>query len=183
MKNILKLTAILFTITAVVAALLAGANMLTKDRIAAAKEEKIALAVASVLPGGTIDSQEAVDEGVVKTIYHGKNGCAVEVAPSGFGGTITMMVGVSKEGKVLGVQIVSHSETPGLGAKAKTDENFLNSFLGLSGLIQVGKDGGEADTLTGATITSRAVAEGVSAAVEYVNGHGLNGNDGGEAGK
>ena len=172
MKNILKLTAILFTITAVVAALLAGANMLTKDRIAAAKEEKIALAVASVLPGGTIDSQEAVDEGVVKTIYHGKNGCAVEVAPSGFGGTITMMVGVSKEGKVLGVQIVSHSETPGLGAKAASDSAFRDSFVGLSGSVQVSKDGGEADTLTGATITSRAVAAGVNAALAAVRSLG-----------
>lgn len=167
MKNILKLTAILFTITAVVAALLAGTNLLTKDRIAAAKREKAAAAVAVVLPNDTVESETAVDQGIVKTLYRGKNGCAIEVAPNGFGGEITMMVGVSKEGKVLGVQIVSHSETPGLGAKAQTDTDFSNSFLGLSGTVRVDKDGGEADTVTGATVTSRAVAEGVSAALEF----------------
>lgn len=167
MKNILKLTAVLFTITAVVAALLAGANLLTKDRIAAAKREKTAAAVAAVLPNDTVESETAVDQGIVKTLYRGKNGCVVEVTPNGFGGEITLLVGVSKEGKVLGVQIVSHSETPGLGAKAQTDTEFLNSFLGLSGSVQVDKDGGEADTVTGATVTSRAVAEGVSAALEF----------------
>lgn len=167
MKNILKLTAILFTITAVVAALLAGTNLLTKDRIAAAKREKTAAAVAQVLPNDTVESETVVDQGIVKTLYRGKSGCAIEVAPNGFGGEITMMVGVSKEGKVLGVQIVSHSETPGLGAKAQTDTDFLNSFLGLSGTVRVDKDGGEADTVTGATVTSRAVAEGVSAALEF----------------
>lgn len=167
MKNILKLTGILFSITAVVAALLAGANLLTKDRIDTAKKEKTSAAVAAVLPNDTVESETAVEQGIVKTLYRGKNGCAIEVAPNGFGGEITMLVGVSKEGKVLGVQIVSHSETPGLGAKAQTNASFLQSFLGLSGSVQVSKDGGEADTLTGATITSRAVAEGVSAALEF----------------
>lgn len=167
MKNILKLTAILFTVTAVVAVLLAGANLLTKDRIAAAEKEKIDAAVAAVLPNDTVESETAVNQGIVKTLYRGKNGCAVEVAPNGFGGAMTLLVGVSREGKVLGVQIVSHSETPGVGAKAQTDTDFLNSFLGLSGSVQVSKDGGEADTVTGATVTSRAVAEGVSAALEF----------------
>lgn len=168
MKKILKLTGILFAITAVVAALLAGTNLLTKDRIAAAETEKLQQALSTVLPGGenaemiTYTTEGNTD---VRAVYRNENGCAVQVETAGFGGTITMMVGVSPEGKVLGVQIVSHSETPGLGAKAKTDENFLKSFLGLSGQIAVSKDGGEADTLTGATITSRAVAEGINAAL------------------
>lgn len=175
MKNILKLTAILFTITAVVAALLAGANLLTKDRIAAAKAEKLQQAISKVLPdgekAGKIDFATEGSTGV-KTIYQNENGYAVQVETAGFGGTITMMVGVSKDGKVLGVQIVSHSETPGLGAKAASDSAFRDSFVGLSGSVQVSKDGGEADTLTGATITSRAVAAGVNAALAAVRSLG-----------
>lgn len=167
MKQVLKPAAILLAITVIVAAALAGANLLTKDRIAAAEKEKSEQAVAAVLPNDEILEERAVDEGIVAHIYLGSTGCAVEVTPAGFGGTITMLVGVSREGKVLGVQIVSHSETPGLGARAQSDEGFLQSFLGLSGSVAVGKDGGEADTLTGATITSRAVAEGVNAALEY----------------
>lgn len=175
MKNILKLTAILFSITAIVAALLAGANAMTRDRIAAAEAEKIQLAISEVLPGG--ESAQKIDyftEGDtdVKVIYKNENGYAVQVETAGFGGTITMMVGVSPDAKVLGVEIVSHSETPGLGAKAATDSAFRESFIGLGNWVRVSKDGGEADTLTGATITSRAVAEGVNTALAAVRSLG-----------
>lgn len=175
MKNILKLAAILFTITAVVAALLAGANALTAERIAAAEAEKLQQAISEVLPGGerAVKIEFVTEENTdVKQIYKNENGYAVQVETAGFGGTITMMVGISNEGKVLGVQIVSHAETPGLGAKARTDEAFLQSFVGLDGVIEVSKDGGEADTLTGATITSRAVAEGVNSALAAVRALG-----------
>lgn len=175
MKNILKLTAILFTITAVVAALLAGANALTAERIATAEEQKLQQAISEVLPGGeTAQKIEFVTDGDsdVKVIYKNENGYAVQVETAGFGGTITMMVGVSVDAKVLGVQIVSHSETPGLGARATSDGDFRDSFVGLDGVIEVSKDGGEADTLTGATITSRAVADGVNSALAAVRGLG-----------
>lgn len=175
MKNILKLTAILFTITAVVAALLAGANLLTKERIANAEAEKLQQAIAKVLPNGEnarkIDFVAADSTGV-KTIYQNENGYAVQVETAGFGGTVTMMVGVSTDAKVLGVEIVSHSETPGLGARAESDSSFRGSFVGLEGVIEVSKDGGEADTLTGATITSRAIATGVNDALAAIRALG-----------
>lgn len=178
MKNILKLTAILFSITAIVAALLAGANMLTKERIATAEEQKLQQAISEVLPGG--ENAQKIDyftEGDtdVKVIYQNENGYAVQVETAGFGGTITMMVGISPMGNVLGISIVSHSETPGLGAVAAADnaagQEFREQFKGLYGTVTVTKDGGQVDALTGATITSRAVAEGVSAAHEAVRGY------------
>ena len=99
----------------------------------------------------------------------GESGYAVKVAPSGFGGTVEMMVGVGTDGKVLGISIIKHAETPSLGAvaasKGSAGENFRDSFIGLSGTVAVSKDGGEADTISGATITSRAVAAGVNAAL------------------
>ena len=89
---------------------------------------------------------------------------------AGFGGGLGMMVGVDNEGKVLGIQIISHTETAGLGAVAgattSAGQAFRSSFAGLSYPVAVSKDGGAADTITGATITSRAVANGVNAALE-----------------
>lgn len=170
-KYIVKLVVTLFLITAVVAAALGGVNAITADRIAAINAEKIQKAISQVLPGETNPAEAAFTDstGTVKKVWKGESGYAVQVEPNGFGGAITMMVGVSNDGKVLGVQVVSHTETPGLGAKAAGDgavaTAFRNSFVGLSGNVTVSKDGGEADTLTGATITSRAVAAGVSAAL------------------
>ena len=172
---ILRLVGTLFLITALVAAALAGVNAITEDRIAAAEAEKLQSAISEVLNGaGVYTALDTFpdDTGLVKAVYTSSAGYAVESAPAGFGGTVTVMVGVSPEGEVLGIRIVSHSETAGLGAVSAADtaagRAFRDSFKGLTGKVTVSKDGGQADTITGATITSRAVAEGVSAAIACV---------------
>ena len=69
---------------------------------------------------------------------------------------------------ITGVEIISHGETSGLGANAatgSTGEAFRGQFVGLSGTLAVTKDGGTIDALTGATVTSRAMTNGVSAAL------------------
>ena len=87
----------------------------------------------------------------------------------GFDGAIDMMVGIDNEGNVLGISIINHTETAGLGAvaaaKTSAGEAFRGQFVGTSGTLSVTKDGGTIDAITGATITSRAVCVGVSAAV------------------
>ena len=172
--SVLRLTLTLFLITAVVAAALAGVNTLTEDRIAAAKEEKLQKALEKVLPDAAQAEEVMLSQpsDVVKALYASPNGFAAQVEASGFGGSITMMVGVSKDGAVLGVQIISHAETPGLGAVAAANtaagESFRQQFAGMSGNLTVDKDGGAVDSVTGATITSRAVTEGVNAALECV---------------
>ncbi len=164
----------LFLITAVVAAALAGVNALTADRIAAVKAENTRRAIEAVLPGGGEEIPFTDSTGTVAKVYASDAGYAVEVTPAGFGGAIDMMVGVDREGKVLGIRIVSHSETPGLGASAASEnaagENFRAQFAGKGGTLAVTKDGGEIDALTGATVTSRAVAAGVNAALACVAG-------------
>ena len=168
---VLRLALTLLIITAVVAALLAGVNSVTAPVIAAANEAKTQQAVSQVLPGGgqPVDFTGADETGLVTEVYKGEGGYAVKVAPGGFGGAIEMMVGVDASGNVLGITIIKHAETPSLGAvaaaKGSAGENFRNSFIGLSGTVSVSKDGGEADTISGATITSRAVAVGVNAAL------------------
>ena len=175
---VLRLAGTLLLITAVVAAALAGVNAVTAPVIeelnAAATQE----AISAVLPGG-FDSEVAdyADAtGLVSKVYQGANGYAVEVGPSGFDNTITMMVGVDNEGKVLGISIVSHTETAGLGAVADADTPkgiaFRDQFVGASGSVSVTKDGGTMDAITGATITSRAICVGVNAALDVVAGLG-----------
>ena len=171
-KYILRLAMTLLLITALVAAALAGVNAITEDRIAALKAEKIQKAVAQVLPEGAGEAQATVvDQGIVKTLYTTDLGYAVEVAPVGFDGEITMMVGIA-DGKVTGIAIVSQTETAGLGAVAaagnSAGEAFRGQFEGLSGDLAVDKDGGVIDSLTGATVTSKAITEGVNAALDYI---------------
>lgn len=180
MKNtpmyILRLAVTLLLVTALVAAALAGVNYITKDLIAANKQAKLQQAIAQVLPeGASAPTQTAVNSGIVKTLYTTDAGYAVEVAPVGFSAEVTMMVGIA-DGKVTGVAIVSHTETAGLGAvaaaKTTAGETFRNQFIDLSGTLAVDKDGGTVDSITGATITSRAVTAGINAALEYIKNMG-----------
>ena len=168
-KLILQLSLTLLLITGVVAAALALVNRVTGPIIAQRNAEKTQAAVAAVLPGGGTRLEAFPDEtGLVQAVYAADKGYAIEVAPQGFNGTITMMVGVV-DGKVTGISIISQTETPSLGAEAAADsakgQAFRDQFSGLSGVLAVKKDGGSIDALTSATITSRAVTEGVNAAL------------------
>ena len=165
---IIRLAAILLIITSLVAAALAGVNSITAPAIAKLTAEKTQMAIEAVLPGGG----EAIDfapADLVSKVYKGENGYAIEVTPGGFDNTITMMVGVDFEGKVLGIDIIKHTETAGLGAVADAEtpagQNFRGQFVGTSGSVAVTKDGGAMDSITGATITSRAICDGVNAAL------------------
>ena len=171
---VLRLAGTLFLIAAVVAAALAGVNAITAPVIAELNAAATQEAISAVLPGG-FDSEitdYADASGIVSKVYQGEAGYALEVGPGGFDNTITMMVGVDNEGKVLGISIVNHTETAGLGAVAAAGtpagENFRGQFVGASGSVSVTKDGGTMDAITGATITSRAVCAGVNAALDYV---------------
>lgn len=172
MKNaryILRLTVTLFLITAVVAGLLGFVNYLTEERIAAGQREKAKNAMQEVLPAENYELLEASAEGI-NAVYRADDlGYVVDVTVNGFGGAINMMVGVDAEGRVAGVSIVSHSETASLGANC-TREDFRSQFSGAEGTLAVTRDGGSVEALTGATVTSRAVTNGVNLAVEFVKG-------------
>ena len=175
---VLRLAGTLLLITAIVAACLAGVNAVTEPIIEELNAAKTQEAIMAVLPGG-FDSEIAdfTDvTGLVSKVYQGADGYAVEVGPSGFDNTITMMVGIDNEGKVLGISIVSHTETAGLGAVAAAGTpagvSFRDQFVGASGSVSVTKDGGTMDAITGATITSRAICVGVNAALSCVAGLG-----------
>ena len=168
---VLRLTVTLLLITGLVAAALAGVNAITKDAIAANQEKKTQEALAVVLPDAKdLQKMELTgDNGIVSEVYSDGESYAVKVLPAGFDGEITMMVGIV-DGKVSGISVISHTETPGLGAVAAAQnakgEAFRGQFVGQAGTLAVGN---QIDAMSGATITSNAVVTGVNAALDYVN--------------
>jgi electron transport complex protein RnfG len=169
---ILRLALTLLAITAVVAVALAGVNMITAPAIAELNAQNTQAAIEAVLPGGGEELADFPAVDLVSKVYASDAGYAVQVTPGGFDNTITMMVGVDKAGNVLGIDVISHTETAGLGAVSDADTpagvSFREQFIGAAGSVSVKKDGGQMDAITGATITSRAVCAGVNAALECV---------------
>ena len=100
------------------------------------------------------------------------------VAPDGYSGAIRLLIAISAEGAVLGVRVLEHRETPGLGDFIESRRSgWIGQFTGRSlgnpppSRWQVGKDGGDFDSFTGATVTSRAVVRAVHDALEYFARH------------
>lgn len=167
-KSILVPTGILFLICVAVAAALAGANFLTAERIEeqqrlkAEESRKIVLAAAE-----SFEEQEGYYKGVTggQTV-----GYVFETEAKGYGGSVRVMTGIGQEGDITGVVILSHGETPGLGANAVKEE-FRDQFRqaapenGLKVVKFQTPGEGEVEALTGATITTRAVSEAVNAAI------------------
>lgn len=185
-KDMFKLGLNLLIISAVAALLLALTNSVTASTIAQRNEQANAEARKLVLESAQ-DFEQVKDvktdnsKGVeVSEIYEAKDasgntvGYTLKVLPSGYGGTIELMVGIdSAKGQVSGINVVSNSETAGLGAKA-TNPEFSDQYKGkLLEELSVLKNGTPGDTeikaISGATITSTAVTNGVDAAIEVYN--------------
>lgn len=177
MRNIVTLGVTLAIICAVAAGALAATNNVTTPLIAAQEEQKVQDALKEVLPGADNFEEKTglqLDK-EVKKIYQAKSGNEVLgvvalVSPSGYGGPIDIMVGIDKSGEVSAIKILSHTETPGLGAKIDGSA-FQEQFAGKSieKELKVSKDGGEIDAITAATISSRAVTKGVNQAIDVYN--------------
>ena len=162
----------LLAICLVCSALLAGVYALTAEPIAAAAAAKNEAAIKEVLPetAVTIEEERTVDfEGA----SYGYNlaydevgntvGCAINVAPVGFGGPIVIKVGFDVNGCICNTKVLSQAETPGLGAKC-VEPAFSDQFKGWNPAekdLAVKKDGGDVDAITASTITSRAYADGL----------------------
>jgi len=106
------------------------------------------------------------DGDVERTVFVGvidgePRGIAFETSGKGYGGDVGLMVGIDvKDNKLMGVGVTTHGETPGMGAKAKSDPSFAAQYKGLplEQPIAVTLDGGSISAISGATITSRAVS-------------------------
>ena len=190
--GIVQLVVVLGLITFLCALILGVINGVTKDKIAQNAVETRNAAMAEIIPDADFEDMDvnlsaedvaaagvslpagrtaAAITGVYKATKDGADaGYCVQVTPKGFGGVLTMIVGINADGTIAGAKVTSHSETPGLGAKSQADPNWITQYAGQAadGQLQVTKDGGTINAITGATITSRAVTDGVNTAAAYV---------------
>ena len=182
--GILMLVVVLGLITFVCALLLGVVNGVTKDKIEQNSIETRNAAMSEIIPDAEFtdvevpadfatpaDKNQPVVSGVYQATLDGAEaGYCVEVNPKGFSGALKMIVGINADGTVAGIKVTEASETPGLGAKAQSDKNWIAQFAGqpADGSLAVTKDGGTINAITGATITSRAVTLGVNTAANCV---------------
>lgn len=182
--KIIKPGIILLIICAVAAALLGAVNAVTLAPIAEQTAKKTAEAMEVVFEGaefgGSVevsisgsdldtageDLSDAVITSYAEAMVDGSAaGYAVSVQTNGYGGTLSMMVGIDSEGVITGVSVIDMSETAGLGANCQTE--WIDQYQGKIAPITVSKTGAQGDSqidaITSATITSKAVTRGVNA--------------------
>lgn len=175
MGNILKLSMILMLVTVVAALTLAGVNSVTKPLI----EEQKRLAVQNALLEVVPDAAEGVyvdigeKEGELFKAYVSKDttelvGFAFKAYGKGYSSTIETMVGLDLSGNIKGIKVLFQQETPGLGTKIEEVKYgelspwFCDQFKSkVAEVVAVDKDNGEITSITGATISSRAVTKSV----------------------
>ena len=172
-----NMTVCLLAICLVCSGLLAGVYALTAEPIAAAAAAKNEAAIMEVLPetAVSIEEERTVEFEGASYAYNlaydevgNVVGCAVNVAPVGFGGPISIKVGFDVNGVIWNTKVLSQAETPGLGAKC-VEPSFSDQFKGFNPSekkLSVKKDGGDVDAITASTITSRAYASALATAVK-----------------
>ena len=116
--------------------------------------------------GETFTPAETSDD-IVRAAWRTERGWLLETVTRGYAGDITLWVGVSDAGAVTGLCAREMHETPGLGQRAFTEGAFLDQMIGRTGGVEAGVN---ADAITGATVTSRALAKAVNAACGFVTG-------------
>ena len=170
-----KLTLTLLGICAVVALLLGVVNSVTKPIIDEIQAEKTAAAMSQVLPADEYQKVETAYPNVTalhKALSGGEQvGYVVEVTASGFGGMLSMVVGVDMDGAVTGVSVTYNSETANIGTKVVNDQSVLDRFIGMShegGEITVNSGSNRFDGVSGATVSSKGVTAGVNTALAAV---------------
>jgi H+/Na+-translocating ferredoxin:NAD+ oxidoreductase subunit G len=175
MRELIKMVVVLTVLSAFSGGLLASLRNGTKDKIEYQQLKFVkGPAILDIFKGATnnpiVDRFKLQDGNVERSFFVGKldgktDTVAFESFGKGFGGDIGLMVGVNlNTDKILGVGVTTLSETPGVGSRAKTDPDFAAQFAGrpLMETFKVKADGGKVDALSGATVTSRGVAAGMT---------------------
>ena len=177
-STLVNMLVALLVIAAVSGGVLGLVYGVTKDTIAQVDQKKNEAAIQAVLP---LEGEITYEADTLKYNYEGVDltfpcnlaynangnfqGAAVKTSEGGFGGKIDMMVGFLADGTIKGTSVLSHAETPGLGANmtGKFKDQFVDKNPA-SYKLTVTKDGGDVDAITAATITSRAFSKAVDKA-------------------
>ena len=190
MPSFIRMGLVLMMVGAVATAILAATYEVTKEPIAEAKRQEILKALRQVLPTGFTNQPdqdvinltgERLNRDKTPVIFYRSRrdgvatGAAYMVtAPDGYSGNIEIMMGVTPESVVNGIQVIAHAETPGLGDKIAGDKKdrlvWRGFFVGKTlDNVKWGvkKDNGDFDQFAGATITPRAVVKAVKKGLEF----------------
>ena len=177
-------------ITILVAALiLFGASWALQGTASQKAQEEHLWLMQTLLPGSEsfVIEPYSGEDANIRSVHKAENGFVVECVTYGYAGEIRMYVGVSNEGKVTGLVVREAHETYGLGSRILNEEAFLAQFLNQSGSFEIATHGADAfssatgettaegeavqvDGISGATVSSKAVARCVSSAVGFVTG-------------
>lgn len=188
-ENTLYQPLLLGVVALLASASLAWAASATREAISAAEAKDLRDSLAQVLPDNFADNdlladsaQVEVEGGKSLTVYRARQGestkgAVFKVSGKGYGGEIAILMAVDRDGKTLGVRVLKHTETPGLGDKIEASKaDWIKSFDGKSletARWAVKKDGGDFDQFAGATITPRAVVNAVKGGLETFASHKL----------
>jgi electron transport complex protein RnfG len=175
---------------ALATALLVAGNLATRDAIRERQKEDLHASLSQVVPSGYYDNDLPANplrltgpQSKSLTIYRGTKGSqisalAYEIGGQGYAGEIRLILGLDVAGKILGVRVLSHSETPGLGDRIEAEkDDWILGFNGLSlrnppaAMWRVKKDGGQFDAFSGATITPRAVLKAIKGGLSFFDEH------------
>jgi electron transport complex protein RnfG len=179
MFELIKMVVVLTVLSCASGGLLAYIQGNTKERIENQVLEFVkGPAIRTIFEGASNDpikDRFTVKDGdLERTFFVGvfdgeAKGVAFETSGKGYGGNVGLMVGIDvKADKLIGAEVTTHAETPGMGAKAKSDPSFVAQFqdLSLDQPFKVAQDGGSINAISGATITSRAVSSAATDAQE-----------------
>jgi electron transport complex protein RnfG len=167
----------------ITSALLALAAAVTGPAIRAAEGRDLMASLAQVLPGGfdndlLADTVQVPGPGGEVTVYRARQGAELKgvvfkVSGDGYAGPIVALLGLDPRGQILGVRVLKHVETPGLGDKIEpTKGDWIHRFAGKAlgappaERWGVKKDGGDFDQFSGATITPRALVRAIKGGLE-----------------
>lgn len=160
----LNTAGVLTVICAAVALMLGFINYMTEDIIAFREEESQKAAVYEIFPDADEVLTPEGDDALFLVVKNGEfQGYCVSTVTSGYVGDINLIVGVTTDKTVKGVQVISMNETAGLGSKTR-NSSFLDQFTGKKAPLTVGEN---VDAVSGATISSKAVTEGIKIALNY----------------
>jgi len=178
MKDILKFSLVLGLVTGIAAYALAMVNQITKPRIAFQQQLALNEGLYAVLPGSDngciiqnqLDDQNIFYKGYLNQDTTGFIGYALPVESKGYSSTIRTLVGLDSSQKIIALKILFQQETPGLGTKCEeirpgdSTPWFQDQFEGITATsVFLSKEGGSIQSITGATITSAAITNGVRA--------------------
>lgn len=189
-KRILLPALLLGGFSTLATVMLVAGNLVTREAIRERQREDLLNSLHQVMPASHYNNDLLADplqlpgpDGSPVTIYRGTRDHAVsalayQVSEPGYSGEIRLILGLDANGEILGVRVLSHTETPGLGDNIEAEKSdWILDFNGLSlghpprEQWKVKKDGGRFDAFSGATITPRAVVKAIEKGLLFFQQH------------